>query len=121
SARHDPPAVEQNGDGLVALSAVGAHDRLAGPRGRGPVDATELVVGRVLAQRLELGAAAATLRTAQADLQQPGPVDAQLCFVLGSEWRVHPQQCGHLAAALAGDETEWALDAHDDLARHEPA
>ena len=80
-ARHHPAVVEQHEHGLVALGPVGAHDGLAGAgRGR-PVDAAELVVDGVLAQLVELGAAAATLRRAQADLEDAGPVDAQLGFV----------------------------------------
>ncbi len=72
-AGHHPTVVEQQQHGLVPLGPVGAHDRLAGARGGRPVDAPELVVDGVLAELVELGAAAAALGRAQADLEDAGP------------------------------------------------
>ena len=71
-ARHDAPVVEQEQHVLVPLGPVGAHDRLAGPSGRRPVDAAHLVVDAVLAELVELGAAAAALRRAEPDLEDAG-------------------------------------------------
>ena len=57
-ARHHSPAVEEEQHRLVAFGAIRADDELPRARGRGPVDPPELVVGRVLAQLIELGARA---------------------------------------------------------------
>ena len=69
---HHPTVVEQEQDVLVPLGPVGAHHRLAGPGGGRPVDAAHLVVDAVLAQLVELGAAAAALGRAQAHLEDAG-------------------------------------------------
>ena len=86
-AGHHPAVVEQEQHVLVALGAVGADHRLAGAGGGGPVDATHLVVDAVLAQLVELGAAAAALRRAQPDLEDAGPGDAQLGLLPAREGR----------------------------------
>ena len=78
---HEPARVEQQHHGLVALGAVGADDRSGGAGGGGPVDPAELVVDRVVAQRVELGAATASLSRPKTDLEDARPVDAQLGFV----------------------------------------
>ena len=106
---------------LVALGAVGPHDRLAGPRRRGPVDAAELVVRPVLAQLLELGAAAEPAGRPQAHLQDAAAADLDLGLVPGPERRVHPQhgRDGHLA--LAGPQAEGPLDPQRHVLQREPA
>ena len=118
---HHPTVVEEQQHRLVPLGAVGAHHRLAGPGGGRPVDASQLIVDAVLAQLVELGAAAATLRRAQPDLEDPGPVDAQLGLGPAGEHRVHPQDGGYPQRALAGAESERAVDSHDHVADLEPA
>ena len=55
---------------------------------------------RVLAQLVELGAAAAALGRPQADLEDAGPVDAQLGLVPGPERRVDPQHRAGCRRAL---------------------
>jgi len=75
---HGPAVVQQHDHRLVPLGAVGAHNGLAGPGGGRPVDAAGLVVDGVLPQLLELGAAAPAPGRPQADLEDAGPVDAQL-------------------------------------------
>src|SRR6266540_2546756 len=63
--------------------------------------------------------AAQSMRRAEADLQDPGLVDAQLRLVLGMEGRVDTQHALEPPAPLAGDQAEWAVDSHHDLGRAE--
>ncbi len=88
---------------------------------RAPVDPAELVVDRVLAQLVELGAGAPSLRRAQPHLEDPPPADAQLGLVLGAERRVDPEGAGQVQRRLAGAQAERPCDAHDQVTRGEPA
>ena len=120
-ARHRPPRVQQQQHGLVSFGPVGADDDLRGSGRRRPVDAAALVVDPVLAQGLELRAAALAARRPEADLQDPRPVDAELGLLAGLERRVHPQQAPQLTATLTGRQPEGTLDAQHQLGRCEAA
>ena len=119
-ARHGAPVVEGHDHRLVAFRPVGAHDRLAGAGGGGPVHAAGLVVDAVLPELVELGAPAPAPGRAQPDVEDPGPVDAQLRLLAGGERRVHPQQPGQLPSALPGQQAERAGDPDHDLPGLEP-
>ena len=110
-AGHDAAAVEQQQHRLVALGAVGADDDLSGAGGGRPVDAAELVVGRVLAQLIELGARAASLCGAKADFEDASPVDPQLGFVPALERGKDLEDGVQVTGALARREPERSLDA----------
>ena len=56
--RHQPAGVEQADDIAVSLDPVLIAHRPSHPRGRPPVQLPDVVVGRVLADRLEVGAEA---------------------------------------------------------------
>ena len=120
-ARHDPTVVEQQEHVLVPLGAVGAHHRLAGAGGGGPVDPAHLVVDAVLAQLVELGAAAATLGRPEPDLEDPGPVDAELRLLAAGERRVDAEEVGALDAALPRADAERPLHPHHEVPDHEAA
>ena len=74
----------------------------AGAGGGGPVDAAGLVVGRVVAQLVELGAAAAALGRAEAGLLAPGPAHAQLGLVARREAAGTPEDPARAASGCAG-------------------
>src|SRR5271157_1331751 len=62
---HEPPAVEDDPDGLAALGLVLAGDETAAPRGGRPADVAQVVALAVLAQALEVAAQAPLLNPAQ--------------------------------------------------------
>ncbi len=105
-AGHDPSGVKKHEHGLVALRSVRAHDGATGTRGRGPIDATELVIDGVLAEVFELGTAAPSLRGAQPNLQDPRPVDAQLGLLARAEDRKYPQTTRKAPGLLASGQPE---------------
>ena len=107
---HHATAVEEQEHGLVPLGAIGADDELGGARGGGPVDAAELVVGRELAQLLELRSASAALRRPKPDFEDARPVDAQLGLVAALERREHAEHgrqgaCAGARASPSGPST----------------
>ena len=57
-ARHDPAVVQEQHDVLVALGPKLLDDRALQPDAGGPVDAPRFVIGPVVAQLIELRAAA---------------------------------------------------------------
>jgi hypothetical protein len=87
---HHPPVVEEEHEGLVALGPEGLDDHPLGAGGGRPVDPAVVVVGRVLAQLVEVGAPAPAPRRPEADLEDPGPLDAQLGLLATAERRVDP-------------------------------
>ena len=88
---HEPPAVEQADDRLVALLLVLADDQAAPPRGRLPVDVAVFVVAPVLAQPLELVLAAAQAHRPHQEIF-PALAGEQLVRAHGGDVRVHLQR-----------------------------
>ncbi len=73
---HPPAAVDHQDHALIALVLELAHDRLADPLRRSPVDVPHRVADAVLGQLLEVGAAAALLIGLDADFLQ-APIAGQ--------------------------------------------
>ena len=118
-ARHHPPVVEQEEDGLVALGPVGAHDRAADPGGGGPVDPAELVVdactpaaGRTRCRRPAPAPTAGRPRGC-------GPGRCAAPPPPRPERRVHPEHARHLEPALAGGQPPRPVDPQHDLGGRE--
>ena len=68
---HQPAGVEQAHDVAVLLDAVLVAHRPADARGRLPVDLADVVVGQVVAHRLELGSQPERPSGAQARIAEP--------------------------------------------------
>ncbi len=86
---------------LGALRLVFHRDRLAAAGGRFPVDALELIVGRVVAQPLELGAGAKHFGVAQAKLGQQPFAGQQIVLAHVEHIGVDPHVGGGRIARLA--------------------
>ena len=92
----------------VALGPPGAHDEIARPGGRAPVDGPHVVADHVAAQRVELAALPALADQHRAvDLPQPGQLLGQ--EPPGAERRQHLQRARHVELPLSGGEPERSV------------
>ena len=89
--RHQPARVEQADDVAVLLDAVLVAHRPAHARGREPVDLPHVVVGEVVAHRLEVGAESERPARAATGLAEPAAAQRDHEPARGGEVRVGDQ------------------------------
>ena len=90
--RHEAARVEQAHDVAVLLDAVHVAHRPAGALGRGPVDLAHVVVGEVVADRLELGAEPERSAGAQARIAEPAAAQRDHEPLRGDHVGIHEQR-----------------------------
>ena len=118
---HQPSRIDRAQHLALLLDAERVAHRPRHPCGRAPVDLTEVIVGQVLPDRLEVGAEPAWATRSQADLAH-APLAYRAGEAVGVRHvRIHVQLRGCADAARPTSETEGPGHARRERREHVPA